>query len=98
MRRLSPHPRSNKACSVWPDQRERPCRNGNYAMNVSCMAPNRRAFTFGISAAAGGIILGVHPIPSFADQSADLKHEAQGSESEITAWVVIESDDTTIIR
>jgi len=67
-------------------------------MNVSCMAPTRRAFTFGISAAAGGIILGLHPIPSFADQSAELKHEAQGRESEITAWIVIEPDDTTIIR
>ncbi len=67
-------------------------------MSTTHIAPTRRAFTFGISAATGGIILGLHPIPSFADQSADLKHEAQGSESEITAWVVIEPDDTTIIR
>src|SRR6202453_4616363 len=67
-------------------------------MNVRCMAPTRRAFTFGISAAGGGIILGLHPIPSFADQTTELKPEAQGSESEITAWIVIEPDDTTIIR
>src|ERR1700677_2995103 len=67
-------------------------------MNVRCMAPTRRAFTFGISAAGGGIILGLHPIPSFADQTTELKPEAQGSESEITAWIVIEPDDTTVIR
>jgi isoquinoline 1-oxidoreductase subunit beta len=67
-------------------------------MSTTHIAPTRRAFTFGISAATGGIILGLRPIPSFADQSADLKHEAQGSESEITAWVVIEPDETTIIR
>ena len=67
-------------------------------MNVSCMGPTRRAFTFGISAAAGGIVLALHPIPSFAAPSAELKVEPQGSDSEITAWIVIEPNDTTIIR
>jgi isoquinoline 1-oxidoreductase subunit beta len=67
-------------------------------MKVSCMAPTRRAFTFGISAAAGGIILALHPIPSSAAESAELKDEPRGSDSEITAWIVIEPDDTTIIR
>src|ERR1700733_14706318 len=98
MRYLSSHSRRDKACSVWPNESERPCGSEGDAMSTTHIAPTRRAFTFGISAATGGIILGLRPIPSFADQSADLKHEAQGSESEITAWVVIEPDDTTIIR
>jgi isoquinoline 1-oxidoreductase subunit beta len=67
-------------------------------MNANYMAPTRRAFTFGISAAAGGILLTLDPIPSFAAQSDELKDEPQGSDSEITAWIVIEPDDTTIIR
>jgi isoquinoline 1-oxidoreductase beta subunit len=66
-------------------------------MSTAHIVPTRRAFTFGISAAAGGIILALHPIPSFAAQSAE-KDEPQGSDSEITAWIVIEPDDTTIIR
>ena len=67
-------------------------------MSTNYMASTRRAFTFGISAAAGGIILALHPIPSFSAPSAELKDEPQGSDSEITAWIVIEPDDTTIIR
>jgi isoquinoline 1-oxidoreductase beta subunit len=67
-------------------------------MNASNIGPTRRAFTFGISAAAGGILLALHPISSVAVQSSDLKDEPQGSNSEITAWIVIEPDDTTIIR
>jgi isoquinoline 1-oxidoreductase beta subunit len=67
-------------------------------MSTNYMASTRRAFTFGISAAAGGIILALHPIPSFSAQSAELKDETQGSDYEITAWIVIEPDDTTIIR
>ena len=66
-------------------------------MTTTHIAPTRRAFTFGISAVAGGIILALHPIPSFTAQSAE-KDEPQGSDSEITAWIVIEPDDTTIIR
>src|SRR6202041_1911446 len=67
------------------------------AMKTYGMAPTRRAFTFGISAAAGGVILAPHPISSVAAQLTAPSDEPQG-DSEITAWIVIEPDDTTIIR
>src|ERR1700728_1510457 len=67
------------------------------AMKTNGMAPTRRAFTFGISAAAGGVILAPHPISSVAAQLTAPSDEPQG-DSEITAWIVIEPDDTTIIR
>jgi isoquinoline 1-oxidoreductase subunit beta len=67
-------------------------------MNANRMASTRRAFTFGISAAAGGILFALHPPSSFAAQPPDLQDEPQWSDPEITAWIVIEPDDTTIIR
>jgi isoquinoline 1-oxidoreductase subunit beta len=68
-------------------------------MNANSIAPTRRAFAFGISAAAGGIILALPPISSFAAQLVGLRDEPQGRDSsEITAWILIEPDDTTIIR
>jgi isoquinoline 1-oxidoreductase beta subunit len=67
------------------------------AMKTNGMAPTRRAFTFGISAAAGGVILAPHPISSIAAQLTAPSDEPRG-DSEITAWIVIEPDDTTIIR
>src|ERR1700723_1662577 len=99
MRHLSPHPCSNKACRVWPDQSRRPCGKASDAMNANSIAPTRRAFAFGISAAAGGIILALPPISSFAAQLVGLRDKPQGRDSsEITAWISIEADDTTIIR
>src|ERR1700722_10862852 len=98
MRHLSPHPCSNTACSVWPDQSGHPCGKASDAMNANYMAPTRRAFTFGISAAAGGIILALPPISSFAAQLVGLRDKPQGRDSEITAWISIEADDATIIR
>src|ERR1700723_1469396 len=98
MRRLSPHPCSNKACRVWPDQSRRPCGKASDAMNANSIAPTRRAFAFGISAAAGGIILALPPISSFAAQLVRLRDEPQGRDSQITAWISIEADDATIIR
>jgi isoquinoline 1-oxidoreductase subunit beta len=55
----------------------------------------RRSFAFGISAAVGGIILG--DAPGFA---AALEPNALSAadDPEITVWVVIERDDTVIIR
>src|SRR6202142_3391792 len=67
------------------------------AMKTNGMAPTRRAFTFGISAAAGGVILAPHPISPVAAQLTAPRNEPKG-DSEITAWIVIEPDDTTIIR
>src|SRR3984885_14441513 len=98
MRHLSPHPCSNKACRVWLDQSRRPCGKASDAMNANSIAPTRRAFAFGISAAAGGIILALPPISSFAAQLVRLRDEPQGRDSEITAWISIEADDATIIR
>jgi isoquinoline 1-oxidoreductase beta subunit len=50
----------------------------------------RRAFTLGISAAAGGII--------FSGRSAIAAARSGGSQPEITAWISIQPDDITIIR
>src|SRR6202453_4614266 len=73
------------------------CKRISDAMKTNGMAPTRRAFTFGISAAAGGVILASHPISSVAAQLTAPSGEPQG-DAEITAWIVIEPDDTTIIR
>jgi isoquinoline 1-oxidoreductase beta subunit len=55
----------------------------------------RRAFAFGISAAGGGLILGLAPSFAAAETS---KLAAAASSPEVTVWVVIERDDTIIIR
>src|ERR1700721_4017396 len=67
------------------------------AMKTNGMAPTRRAFTVGSSARAGGVILAPHPISSVAAQLTTPSDEPKG-DSEITAWIVIEPDDPTIIR
>jgi len=56
---------------------------------------SRRAFVFGISAAAGGLAL---PTASPAALASPVARETPTLSSEITAWIVIEPDDTTVIR
>ena len=56
---------------------------------------SRRAFVFGISAAAGGLALRT---ASPAPLASPVAHETPALSSEITAWIVIEPDDTTVIR
>jgi isoquinoline 1-oxidoreductase beta subunit len=54
----------------------------------------RRAFAFGISALGGGLILG---FPNLA--AAESSESATGGNAlEVTVWVVIDPDDTIIIR
>ena len=53
---------------------------------------SRRGFAFGISAVAGGMVLGVPPMAA----QRELSDESVGAE--LTAWVVIEPDDVVTIR
>jgi len=53
----------------------------------------RRGFVFGISAAVGGLVLG---FKSAASQTGAA--QAAAATPELTAWVVIEPDDTVVIR
>jgi isoquinoline 1-oxidoreductase subunit beta len=59
--------------------------------------PTRRTFTFGISAAAAGLAVSVHPLSSLA-APGDTPIGANGGSPEVTAWIKIEPDDTTIIQ
>src|ERR1700722_7730377 len=56
---------------------------------------NRRAFTFGISAAIGGLVIGA---ASLAGSPVTGRRTRLDPPAEVTIWVVIEPDDTTIIR
>jgi isoquinoline 1-oxidoreductase beta subunit len=53
---------------------------------------SRRAFVAGSAAAGGGLALGFH-LPQHGMTAA-----AQGSGSEVNAWVVVRPDDTCVIR
>lgn len=55
---------------------------------------SRRGFVFGISALSGGLVLGLRPGAALAQPDLD----AVAGAPEVTAWVVIEPDDATIIR
>jgi isoquinoline 1-oxidoreductase beta subunit len=55
----------------------------------------RRAFAFGISAAGGGLILGLSPSVAAAETPELAANERN---PEVTVWVVIERDDTVVIR
>jgi len=52
---------------------------------------SRRGFVFGISAAAGGLLL----VPN---ASAQAPAETTGAAPELTAWIVIGADDSVVIR
>jgi CO/xanthine dehydrogenase Mo-binding subunit len=54
----------------------------------------RRGFTFGISALAGGLVIGAR----MDGASAQERPESAAVPPELTAWVVIEPDDTVVIR
>jgi isoquinoline 1-oxidoreductase subunit beta len=56
----------------------------------------RRSFAFGVSAAAGGLVLASAPLEAWA-RTADIPDQRVIA-PEVTIWVVIEPDDTTIIR
>src|SRR3984957_5738668 len=58
----------------------------------------RRAFTFGISAAAAGLAMSVRPLRSVAAPGNAPIAANEESPPEITAWIKIEPDDTTIIQ
>jgi isoquinoline 1-oxidoreductase subunit beta len=59
--------------------------------------PTRRTFTFGISAAAAGLAVSVHPLSSQA-APGNTPIGGNGDTPEVTAWIKIEPDDTTIIQ
>lgn len=52
---------------------------------------SRRGFLFGASAVAGGLVVGLRPGALRAAGAPEPGHE-------VTAWIVIQPDDTTIIR
>jgi isoquinoline 1-oxidoreductase subunit beta len=56
----------------------------------------RRSFAFGVSGAAGGLLLTSTPLAAWG-RAADIPDQPLTA-SEVTIWVVIEPDDTTVIR
>ena len=54
----------------------------------------RRGFTFGISALAGGLVIGAR----VGSANAQERPESAAVPPELTAWVVIQPDDTVVIR
>ena len=56
----------------------------------------RRSFAFGVSAAAGGLVLTSTPLAAWAGAAGTPDQGVTASE--VTIWVVIEPDDTTVIR
>jgi isoquinoline 1-oxidoreductase beta subunit len=58
---------------------------------------SRREFVFAISAAAGGLALPNAGLSALAQISC-IRQETCTHNSEITAWIVIEPDDRTVIR
>src|SRR5439155_8906750 len=67
-------------------------------MNAAPLQPvlSRRGFIFGISALAGGLVLGTPA--AFAQAGAPTPAAAKPGQPELTAWVVIQSDDSVLIR
>src|SRR4249919_134366 len=64
------------------------------AHRASPRNPSRRRFIVGTAAAGGGLALGFHlPIGDAAAQS-----RAAASANEINAWVVVQPDETCVIR
>ena len=65
-------------------------------MTSRTSAVTRRGFAFGISAGAGGLVIGG---PSLAaPPPVEGRHTHSHHPAEVTIWVVIEPDDTTIVR
>jgi isoquinoline 1-oxidoreductase beta subunit len=58
----------------------------------------RRTFTFGISAAGAGLAVSAHPLSSLAAPGSTPIGANEDVTPEITAWIKIEPDDTTIIQ
>ena len=56
----------------------------------------RRSFAFGVSAAAGGLVLTSTPLAAWAGAAGIPDQRVTASE--VTIWVLIEPDDTTVIR
>ena len=69
-------------------------------MNAAPLQPalSRRSFTFGISALAGGLVLGTPAAFAQAQVQAQARAAAKPGQPELTAWVVIQPDDTVLIR
>src|SRR5271156_5665147 len=83
-------PRSN-----WrPSARKR--RDEVRAVTNPTLMLTRRSFAFGVSAAAGGLVLTSTPLAVWAG-AADVPDQ-RVTAPEVTIWVVIEPDDTTVIR
>ena len=66
-------------------------------MSTQSQTLGRRGFAFGISALAG-LVAALPPMPSQAAGSTPSPNESKQQHPEVTVWVVIEPDDTTIIR
>src|SRR5947207_4264865 len=69
-------------------------------MNAGALQPvlSRRGFIFGISALAGGLVLDMPPAFAQAGAQAQAPGAAKPGHPELTAWVVIQSDDSVLIR
>src|SRR5438067_977751 len=69
-------------------------------MNAAPLQPvlSRRGFIFGISALAGGLVLGTQDAFAQAGAQAPTPAAAKPGQPELTAWVVIQSDDSVLIR
>src|SRR2546427_11054386 len=59
---------------------------------------SRRGFIFGISALAGGLVLDAPAAFAQAGAQAPMPADAKPGQPELTAWVVIPSDDSVLIR
>lgn len=71
-------------------------------MSKALPAMRRRNFVFGISAVAGGLVMGVMPAQAQADADIDYDCDyvpiGDTPHPEVTIWTLIEPDDSVIIR
>src|SRR6185369_14257778 len=94
LRHLFAHPRGHQAGGV------RQAASGEAEMSAApshgfARALTRRAFVFGASLAAGGLIMGLPPALSWSETT---RRVGARKTSEVTVWVAIEPDDTVHIR
>src|SRR5258705_1400714 len=95
-------------CRTSASQSTPPRLNGNIGedpmiepvLNPAPLQPrlSRRGFIFGISALAGGLVLGTPAAFAQAEAQAPTPAAAKPGQPELTAWVVIQSDDSVLIR